>query len=267
MKNLYARYSTYSFWAGIVASIAVPLMAFLTYIEFFSDLQPLVYVLLSVFFSFGSSIYFKEASKKLVETIQHTEFHDFTLNEFNFQTDISFHSRLYLVSSEGEQLFVVEPTRQKPISRYLTVLSLVSSGLIIPITYDVMLLNRTKVFSFTVKNEWKQFRVTIKDEQDAIIGEYIQPWRTSTFKNKGVLYLDHMKLLREIETKNMSGDIDIRDENSRITASYRFGIFPYALHPSFQAIPSNIHIKLGPHISTDERKVYLAIFYFWLYGR
>ncbi|WP_075619056.1 hypothetical protein [Paenisporosarcina indica] len=267
MKNLYARYSTYSFRAGILASIAVPLIAFLTYIKFFSDLQPLINVLLVGFISFGSSTYFKKASRKLSETMTNTETHDFSVNEFNFQTDISFHSRLYLVSHEGEQLFVVEPTKQKPISRYLTVFSLVSSGLIIPITYDVMSLNRSKVFSFTMKNEWKQFRVTVTNEQDVIIGEYIQPWRTSTFKNKGILYLGNLKLPRKIESKNMTGDIDIHDEDSLLTASYRFGIFPYALHPAFQAISTNTHIKLGPHISTDERKVYLAIFYFWLYGR
>jgi len=130
-----------------------------------------------------------------------------------------------------------------------------------------MSLNHSRIFSFTVKNEWKQFRVTITDEQDEIIGVYFQPWLNSVFKNRGILFLDNQKLSRKIESKNMTGDIDIRDEDSRVTASYRFGIFPYALHPAFQAIPSNIHIKLGPHISTDERKIYLAIFYFWLYGK
>ena len=267
MKNLYARYSTYSFRTGILATIAVPLIAFLTYIEFFSDLEPLVIVLLSAFFSFVSSIYFRGASEKLPETIQNTETHDFSLNEFNFQTDISFHSRLYLVSHEGEKLFVVEPTERKPISRSLTVFSLVSAGLILPITYDVMSLDRSRVFSFTVKNEWKQFRLTIKDNQDEVIGMYVQPWLNSVFKNKGVLYLDSLKLSRKIDSKNMTGDIDIRDEQNRLNASYRFGIFPYAMHPAFQAISHNIHIKLGSHTSMDERKVYLAIFYFWLYGK
>jgi len=149
----------------------------------------------------------------------------------------------------------------------LTVFSLVSSGLIMPITYDVMSLNQTRIFSFTVKNEWKQFRVTTTDEQDEIIGVYYQPWLNSALKSKGVLYLDNLKLSRKIESKNMTADIDIRDEDSRVIASYRFGIFPYALHPAFQASSTNIHIKLGPHISTDERKIYLAIFYFWLYGK
>lgn len=65
----------------------------------------------------------------------------------------------------------------------------------------------------------------------------------------------------------MIGDIDIRDEQNRLTAPYRFGMFPNAMHPALQAISNNIHIKLGSHTSMDERKVYLAIFYFWLYDK
>lgn len=129
---------------------------------------------------------------------------------------MSLYSRLYLVSQEGEQLFIVEPTKRKPLVRYLTFFSVVSSGLLVPITYDVMSLNRSPIFSFTVKNDWKQFRVTILDEQEETIGVYCQPWRTSVLKNQGVLYLDSMKLSRKIESKNMTGDIDIRDEESRL---------------------------------------------------
>ncbi|WP_019414203.1 hypothetical protein [Paenisporosarcina sp. TG20] len=266
MKNIYARSSTFFFRISIVSFIVLPIVTYLTYIDFFSNFEPLIFVGVSALFSSGTGFYLKQISEKLPEFTSINPGTAFLMNGFNFQQDVSWYSRLYLVSHEGEQLFVIEPTTKKPIARFLTVSSVISSGLIIPITYDVMTLNRSRLFSFTVKNEWKKFRVTIMDEQDNTIGVYLQPWLKSAMKNKGTLFYPNHDVWRQIEAKNMTGDIDIRDEESRITASYRFGMFPYALHPAFQAIPNNVHIKLGPHISTNERKVYLGIFYFWLQG-
>lgn len=266
MKNLYARYSTYAFRIGILAICTLPFIAYLTYINFI-DIEPLVGVVLSAAFSLGSSIYFKKVSEQLPEDSTNFSSKDFSINEFNFQPDASFYSRLYLVSNEGQQQYVIEPTTRKPLSRYLTFFSIISSGWVIPITYDVMTRDRSRVFSFIIKNEWKQFRITILNEKDEVIAFYKQPLLKSPLKNNGVLFLLHQDTWRIIKAKNISGDIDIHDNDNRLTASYRYGMFPYTLHPAFQALPINIHIKLGSHVLEDERKAYLAIFYFWLNGR
>lgn len=266
MKNLYARYSTYAFRVGILAICALPIILYLTYINFI-DLEPIVVVGLSAVFSLGSSIYFKRVSQQLPEYTSALSNKDFSINEFNFQPDASLYSRMYLVSHEGQQQYVIEPTIRKPFSRYLTFFSIISSGWVIPITYDVMTLDRSRVFSFIVKNEWKQFRITILNEKDEVIAFYKQPWLKSALKNNGVLFLPFQDEWRIIEAKNISGDIDIRDNDNRLMASYRYGMFPYTLHPAFQALPINIHIKLGSHVLEDERKAYLAIFYFWLNGK
>lgn len=265
MKILYIRISLYSFRIGLLALLFVPIVAYLTYIDIFLDLEPLFIVGIFAVFLLIGSFYFKNTGNKLPDFSTTISSKEFMVSEFNFQHDISWYSRLYLVSHEGEQLYVIEPTVKKLIPRYLTFFTLVSSGLLIPITYNVMTLDRTRIFSFTVKNEWKQFRVTILNEQDEQIATYVQPWGESALKNKGVIYHPNQSAWRNIEAKNMSGDIDIRDDDNLITASYRFGMFPYTLHPAFHAFSKNIHIKLGSHISNDERKVYLAIFYFWLY--
>jgi hypothetical protein len=267
VKNIYARSSIYSFRIGILAIITFLIVAYLTYIGYFPNFELLSIVGVSTVFSFGGSFYFKRVSEQLPALTSTRVNTDFSITEFNFQFDVSWYSRLFLVSHKGEQLFVIEPTKRKPISRVMTFSSFISSGISIPMTYDVMTLEQSRLFSFTVKNEWKQFRITIMDDQDAIIGVYLQPWFKSAMKNKGSLHHPNHDTWRQIEAKNMTGDIDIRDEENRMTASYRFGMFPYAMHPSFQASSNNIHIKLGPHISNDERKVYLAIFYFWLNGR
>ena len=152
MKNLYARYSTYAFRIGILAICTLPFIAYLTYINFI-DIEPLVGVGLSAEFSLGGSIYFKRVSRKLPEDTSPLSGKDFSINEFNFQPDATLYSRMYLVSHEGQQQYVIEPTIRKPLSRYLTYFSLISSGWVIPITYDVMTLDRSRVFSFIIKNE------------------------------------------------------------------------------------------------------------------
>lgn len=267
MKNLYARYAVYSLRMGILGIITLTVIAYLTHIGFFSDYELLGIVGISTVFSFGGATYFKQTSAKLPEFTSMKTHTDFRLKEFNFQNDVSLVPRLYLVSHEGEQLYVIEPTLRKPIFRFFTVFNFVASGWTIPITYDVMSLDRSQIFSFTVKNEWKQFRITVLNERDETIAIYVQNWLKSVVKNKGTLYHSDQSIWREIASKNMSGDIDIRDDENRVTASYRFGIFPYTLNPAFQALSNNIHIKLGPQISMDERKTYLALFYFWLYGK
>ena len=141
LKILYSRYSTHLFRLGVLATCGLPIVAYLTYIGIFLDFETLAIVVLSIIFSFSTATYFKKVSDDLPETTQDTNIADFDVNEFIFQTDVTWIPRLYLVSHEGERQFVVEPSGSKPMIRFLSGFSYLSSGNFFPITYDVLTLD------------------------------------------------------------------------------------------------------------------------------
>ena len=94
--------------------------------------------------------------------------------------------------------------------------------------------------------------------------QYIQQLSKSAMKNRGTLYHADGTVWRQLEAKNMTGDIDVQDEEGVRTASYRFGRFPYATYPAFQSTALHEYVGFGTHISSEEKLAYIMIFFFWL---
>ena len=139
---------------------------------------------------------------------------------------------MYHVNSNGEPIFKIEPSKKRPFARKLTFIKFFSEGFIIPATYDMLTMNDEQLASFTIWNNGNRFVLTLYDVNGKKLG-YFEQWLTkSVLKNRGILFRKNDTVWRELEANNMAGDIDVRDEKEKLTATYRYGRFPYALKPS-----------------------------------
>lgn len=217
----------------------------------------------------GAGVYFRSAHDKLGDGKQLGETSNFdleNLHELNVQWVPSPFPKMYNVDSEGNPTFKIEPSKRKPVVRKLTFFSLFSNGFLFSATYDILDMQDCLVASFTNWTNGNRYVLTLYDTNGVKIGRFEQRLTQSKLKNRGTLFHAEDSVWRELEAKNMAGDIDIKGEEGETTATYRYGRFPYALKPAFQAEAHHSHIRFGSHVSNDEKLAYTMIFFFWLRG-
>lgn len=224
------------------------------------------YVLLAMLL-LGTGFYFNHARKTLEdETTNEIEsaFQFESIRELNVQWVPSFLPKMYNVDSNGTPLFQIVPSRRRPMTRKLTFIKLFLEGFVIPATYDILDMTEERLASFSIWNNGNRFVLTFYDVNGKKLG-YFEQWLTrSVLKNRGTLFYENDTIWRELVANNMSGDIDVQDNQEKITATYRYGRFPYALNPAFRAEALHSHIRFGSHISDKEKIAYTMIFFFWL---
>ena len=215
----------------------------------------------------GTGFYFNNARKSLGdETTSDIDIDNQfeSIRELNVQWVPSFLPKMYNVDANGKPLFQIEPSKRRPITRKLTFIKLFSEGFVIPATYDILDMYEERLASFSIWNNGNRFVLTFYDKKGKKLG-YFEQWLTkSLLKNRGTLFHENDTIWRELVANNMSGDIDVKDDQEKVTATYRYGIFPYALNPAFQAEALQSHIRFGSHISDKEKIAYTMIFFFWL---
>lgn len=217
-------------------------------------------------FSLGSWVYFKKAYIRLNEGVQPTEKVEWGVDELQeliFERVPSLLPKTAIVDKHGQILFTIEPSKGNP-TRWLTFFDVFQKGLFFSIHYDIVDREGRPLAHILIKNNFKQAKLILRSPSGAVIGTYIEEFKKSALKNRGILYKADGTLWRELKAKNMSGDIDVLDDSSRLTAKYRFGIFPYPMHPAFQSQTHHEYVKLGSHISHEEKLAYTMIFFFWL---
>lgn len=268
MIEIYKKTWIFGFVIGIGFAVFCILYYFIGYISFMGNGDVLVINGLIALFSIGAGFRFKSVHEKLVnETI---DIPVSTLNLENLDELIlkripSFLFKMYNVDSDGNPLFVIEPSKGR-LSKWLTFFELFEKGFFIPMYYDISDMDGQKLATFTIRNNMKFDELTLKKPDGAVMATYVQQHWKSKLKNRGVLYHADGSVWQELEAKAMAGDIDIEDDEGRMTVRYRFGIFPYAMRPVFQSTAHHEHVQLGAHISSDEKLAYTMVFFLWLKG-
>ncbi|WP_203249077.1 hypothetical protein [Sporosarcina beigongshangi] len=266
MKEIYRKTSKISFLGGIGATIFGIIFYFYGY-EGFSENGDLLFVTgLFAVSGIGAGFYFKNAHEKLSnETMSASLLNLEDLHELNFQRVPALLPKMYNVDSNGNPLCIIEPSKGR-LSRWLTIFNLFEKGFIIPVHYDILDTSGQRIATFTIQDNVKRYELSLRKPDGTLMSTYVQHLSKSALKNRGILYHADGTIWRELEAKNMAGDIDVKDEEGRMTASYRFGIFPYAMNPAFVSTAHHEHVRLGAHISADEKLAYIMIFFLWLKG-
>ncbi|CAM3271691.1 hypothetical protein FITA111629_13940 [Filibacter tadaridae] len=268
MKEVYKKTSIASFAFGIALAIFIVSYYFLFYKRFSEDREILLTTGLLIFFSLIAGFHYKRAYEKLKnKMIEHdTGVLDLeNLHELNLQRIPSFLLKMVNVDSSGNPVFKIEPSKGQ-LSKWLTFFELFEKGFFIPVTYLIKDMNDRQIAIVGTLNTLKRAELSLSKPNGELIATFIQQTSKSILKNRGTLYNADGTIWRELVAKSMAGDIDVKDAEGMITASYRFGIFPYALHPAFQATADHEHVHFGTHISPEEKLAYTMIFFFWLKG-
>lgn len=264
MKEIYRKTAIGAFVIGIVLAIAGLLYGIFVWQRWVSHTDILIQLAAFAFFSFAGSWFFHSAYVRTEDKGQiSADALNFSMNELIFQTMPALVPHMLLVDNEGRELFSIRPTERQPIRKWLCFASPLSKGWIFPVTYDVFDRNGIRAAMFQFKTAWGRKVIYIGDGHNELIGRFEMPLLKGALKNRGILYNANGDVWRELKATSVYGDIDVRDEEDRLTASYRYGMFPYTLHPAFEAVPANFHVRLGDHIDADERKAYMAIFAYW----
>lgn len=264
MKEIYRMISLVSFLGGAAATLFWGFYYFVFYDSFSGEGLILLESGVVASSLLVSGVYFKKTSTKL-EMVQIDS--DIDLNklyELNIQWAPSLFPTMYNVDADGNPIFKIEPSKRKPIARKLTFFSLFSNGFLFTVTYDVLDMEDGLLASFTSWTNGNRYVLTLFDANGVNIGYFEQRLTKSKLKNMGTLFYADHSIWRGLEAANMAGDIDIKGEDGETTATYRYGRFPYALNPAFQAEALHSHIRFGSHISNDEKLAYTMIFFFWL---
>lgn len=266
MREIYRKTSIAGFIGGIGSILFCILYYFIWYESFSVNGDVLFEAGIIGVFLFGAGVYFKKAHEKLsVQPVVNSTWDMENIGELILKRVPSLLSKVYNVDHYGQPLFQIHPTKRR-IRNGLLFFSMFEKGIVFPVEYDIADIDGSVLATFQVKNNMKQFTLTLKKPDGTVIGRYIQHLSKSVMINRGTLYRADDSVWRQLEAKNMAGDIDVTDEEGIRTASYRYGLFPYAALPAFQSTAHHEHVLFGAKISAEEKLAYVMIFFFWLDG-
>ncbi|MCG7343214.1 hypothetical protein MHZ92_03650 [Sporosarcina sp. ACRSL] len=264
MKEIYRKTSIAGFISGIGMILFCILYYFIWYEGFSVNGDVLFEVGIGGLFALGAGVYFKKAYEKLTDPpVVESAWDMEAIGELNLKRVPSLLPKFVHVDHNGQPLFQIQPTKGR-LRNGLLFFSLFEKGMVFPVEYDIASMDGLPIATIRIKNNVKQFLLTLKKPDGTVLGQYIQHLSKSAMKNRGTLYHADGTVWRQLEANNMAGDIDVTDEDGNRTASYRYGLFPYATLPAFQSTAHHEHVSFGAHISSDEKFAYVMIFFFWL---
>lgn len=266
MKEIYKKTSLFSFVGGIGMMIFSIFHYFYIYEGFRINGDVLFESSLLAFVFIGAGFYFRGAYAKLAEVDfegNEITFDIENMQELNIQRVPSLLPKVYSVDADGNPLLKIEPSKEH-MSRWLMFFKVFECGFLFPVHYDISTIDGERFATIKIRDNVKKFVLSLRKPDGTLMGYYIQKLSKSAFKNRGILYHADGTVWRELEAKSLAGDIDVKDEEGLMTASYRFGIFPYAMRPAFQSTAYHKHVRFGTHVSSEEKLAYMMIFFYWL---
>lgn len=264
MREIYRKTSIFGFVGGTGLILFCILYYFIWYKGFSVNGDVLFELGLWGVFAIGAGFYFNQAYEKMADQkVIESEWDMESVGELILKRVPSLLPKFYHVDQNGQPLFQIQPTNGRFGSRLLFISSF-EKGPVFPVSYDISSMDGHPIATFHIKNNVKQFTLTLKKPDGTHVARYIQQLSKSAMKNRGTLYHTDGTVWRQLEAKNMAGDIDVTDEEGRRTASYRYGLFPYAAYPAFQRTAHHEYVGFGEHVSVEEKLAYLMIFFFWL---
>ena len=264
MREIYRKTSIAGFIGGIGLILFFILYYFIWYKGFSINGDVLFEIGIGGLAALCAGFYFKNVYEKMVDPeVVESKWEMESVGEIILKRVPSLLPKMYHVDHNGQPLFQIQPTKGR-FRNGLLFFSMFEKGMVFPVEYEISSMDGFPIATFHIKNNVKQFTLTVKKPDGTVIGYYIQKLSKSVVKNRGTLYHADGSVWRQPEAKNMAGDIDVTDEEGRRTASYRYGLFPYAAYPAFQSTAHHEHVSFGVHISPEEKLSYVMIFFFWL---
>ncbi|SES40264.1 hypothetical protein [Psychrobacillus sp. OK032] len=264
MKHIYERTAKYTKLGSLLTLVIYMALVIIFKDIMWKDFETHTMIGFTVFMLLGTSYFFQQAAEKLPDEKKiDSEYYsvDFPVNELNFQNDVSLIPQSYLVSHTGERLYTITPTENHPFIRKLSAFAIFKSGLFFPITYDLKTMDGKLVSRFTIRNKFKFMEMSLYDHTKTHISTVIMP--IVSVKNRAIIYDANNEKMHQMKAKSTYGDIDINSFEGKRLATYRFGMFPYATHPAFEAQAMNTHVSLAHDLSQIEKLTFTALFYCW----
>ncbi|WP_313892847.1 hypothetical protein [Psychrobacillus sp.] len=264
MKHIYERTAKYSKLGSLILFTLYIVVILIFRDVMWKDFETHISVGITLLFLYSISFFFQNAAEKLPVEQQvnvHMYSIDFPVSELNFQRDVSLIPRSYLVSNKGERLYKITPTADHPLMQRLSAFVILRMGLFFPITYELKTMDGELVSQFSIKNKIKFMQLKVYDHTKTQKSTVVLP--IFSVKNRAVVFDANGEKIHQMEAKNMSGDIDVDNFDGKRLATYRFGIFPYATHPAFEAQAMNIHVSLAHDLLHTEKLTLTALFYYW----
>ncbi|MFJ8064402.1 hypothetical protein ACIQYS_07200 [Psychrobacillus sp. NPDC096426] len=264
MKHIYERTAKYTKLGSLLSLVIYMALVIIFRDVMWKDLETHFMIGFTIFMLFGTSIFFQHAAEKLPDEKKiDSEYYtvDFPVHELNFQNDISFIPRSYLVSHTGERLYTITPTEDQSVTRKLSAFAIFKRGIFFPITYDLKTIDGKLVSQFSIKNKFKFMQIEVCDQTKTHISTVIMP--IISVKNRAVIFDTNNEKTHQMEAKSTYGDIDVNSFEGKRLATYRFGMFPYATHPAFEAQAMNTHVSLASDLTHIEKLTFTALFYYW----
>ncbi|TQR17280.1 hypothetical protein [Psychrobacillus soli] len=264
MKHIYERTAKYAKLGSLLTLVIYIALVIIFQDVMWKDFETHITIGFTVFMLFGTSYFFQHAAEKLPnEKKIDSDYYsiDFPVNELNFQNDISLIPQSNLVSHTGERLYTITPTEKEPLKRKLTSFAIFKSGLFFPITYDLKTMDGRVVSQFSIRNKLKFMQMSVYDQTKTLITTIVMP--IASVKNRAIIFDANNEKMHEMKAKSAYGDIDVNNFEGKRLATYRFGMFPYATHPAFEAQAMNTHVSLASNLSHIERLTFTALFYYW----
>ena len=266
MKEIYKKTYTISFIAGIALLLWTGIYTFFFYESFIEDGETLGVLGILALCSIGAGFHYKSAYRKLMGKIVEQRSLSFDMdnhNELILQRVPSPLIKIYNVDANGNPLFQIEPMKRR-LSSWMTFFEIFGKGLFIPVLYVISDLEGRNLATFSIRGSFKRGSLALYRPTGDLIGTFVQHHAKSILKNRGVLYHADGTVWRELRATSAAGDITVKDNDGNMTATYRFGLFPYATNPAFQATANHQHIRFGSQVSAEEKFVYAMIFFYWL---
>lgn len=264
MKEVYRKTSIAGFIGGIGMILFCILYYFIWYEGFSVNGDVLFESGIVGVFLLGAGFYFKKAYEKLMDhPVVEREWDMESVGELILKRVPSMLPKTYNVDHNGQPLFQIQPTKGRFRNCFLFFSSF-EKGIVFPVEYDISSMDGHPIATFHIKNNVKQFTLTLRKMDGTVIGYYIQRLSKSVVKNRGTLFHTDGTVWRQLEAENMAGDIEVTDKEGRKTASYRYGWFPYAAKSEFQSTAHYEYVGFGTSISSEEKLAYTMIFFFWL---
>ncbi|MFJ7973021.1 hypothetical protein [Psychrobacillus sp. NPDC096389] len=264
MKHIYERTAKYTKLGSFLTLVIYLVLVIIFRDVMWKDLENHFMIGFSVCMLLGTSYFFQHAAEKLPDEKKiDSEYYsiDFPVHELNYQNDVSLIPHSYLVSHTGERLYTITPTENEPLKRRLTSFAIFKSGLFFPITYDLKTMDGQIVSQFSIRNKFKFMQMSVYDQTKTLISTIVMP--IASVKNRAVIFDANNEKMHEMKAKSAYGDIDVNNFEGKRLATYRFGMFPYATHPAFEAQAMNTHVLLTSDLSNIEKLTFTALFYYW----
>lgn len=179
------------------------------------------------------------------------------LNHVVIKKDAALIPRLLLFEKDGKFIGMIKPLKI-PWWMYPFLIFNTSFMILFPLTYVFITHDGEAQFGFQKKGWLKQVKLTIFEQENKIIGTYIQEELKALFHIKGELFNEKGEPILSIKASGFSGNFSWKDEDGKQWAYFFNGKFPHEYTDIFRDTHNDI-VELSDKLSKQDKTRILAV--------